>query len=57
MFIILQVSPYAKSYASFLRTLSGDSDAYAMFTFPREVPVKSYVQAVPDICLFLNHFK
>ena len=55
--IISQVSPHAKSYTSFLRNLSGNAEAFAMFTFPPEVPVKSYVQAVPDLCLFLNYFK
>ena len=57
MFIISQVSPKAKSYTNFLRILSGVGEGYTMFIFPPEVPVKSYVQAVPDLCLFINHFK
>ena len=57
MFIISQVSSHAKSYTTFLRTLSGDSEAFAMFTFPPEIPVKSYVQATPELCLCLNYLK
>ena len=55
--IISQVSPHAKSYATFLRTMSGICESYAMFTFPPEVPVKSYIQAVPEFCLGINYFK
>ena len=55
--IILQVPPDAKSYTTFLRMMSGICEAYAMFIFPPEVPVKSYVQAVPEICLAINYFK
>ena len=55
--IILQVLPDAKSYTTFLRMMSGICEAYAMFIFPPEVSVKSYVQAVPEICLAINHLK
>ena len=57
LLIILQVSPDAKSDTTFLRIMSGICEAYAMFIFPPEVPVKSYVQAVPEICLGINYFK
>ena len=56
-YIISQVSPHARSYTTFLRIMSGICEAYSMFTFPPEVPVKSYVQAVPDLCLCINYFK
>jgi hypothetical protein len=52
----MQVSPHAKSYATFLRTMSGICESYAMFTFPPEVPVKSYIQAIPEFCLGINYF-
>jgi len=54
--MILQVSPQAKSYATFLRIMSGICESYAMFTFPPDVPVKSYVQVVPEFCLAINYF-
>ena len=53
----LKVSPHAKSYATFLHTMSGICESYAMFTFPPDVPVKSYIQAVPEFCLGINYFK
>ena len=56
-FIISQVSSHAKSYTNFLRTLSGDSEAFTMFIFPPEIPVESYVQAAPELCLFVNYLK
>jgi len=52
----MPVSPHAKSYATFLRTMSGICESYAMFTFPPEIPVKSYIQAVPEFCLAINYF-
>jgi len=52
----MPVSPHAKSYATFQRIMSGICESYAMFTFPPEVPVKSYVQAVPEFCLGINYF-
>ena len=57
--IISQVSPESdpQSYTTFLRIMSGICEAYAMFIFPPEVPVKYYVQAVPEICLGINNFK
>jgi len=52
----IPVSPHAKSYPTFLRTMSGICEAYVMFTFPPEIPAKSYVQATPDFCLCINNF-
>jgi hypothetical protein len=49
------VSPHAKSYALFQRMMSGASEAYAMFMFPPEAPVKTYFQAVPACCVHINH--
>jgi len=51
----MAVSPHAKSYATSLRIMSGICESYVMFTFPTEVPVKSYVQAVPEFCLTINY--
>ncbi|KAF8803257.1 terpenoid synthase [Phlegmacium glaucopus] len=52
----LTVSPHAKSYTTFLRVMSGVCEAYSIFTFPPEVPMKYYVQAVPELCLIINYF-
>ncbi|KZV88144.1 hypothetical protein EXIGLDRAFT_651457 [Exidia glandulosa HHB12029] len=34
-------------YAVFVRALSGVQDAYAFFVFPAQLPLESYVQAIP----------
>ncbi|KAF8815630.1 terpenoid synthase [Phlegmacium glaucopus] len=52
----MAVSPHAKSYSTFLRVMSGICEAYAVFTFPPEVPMTHYVQAIPELCLGINYF-
>ncbi|KAF8815635.1 terpenoid synthase [Phlegmacium glaucopus] len=52
----MAVSPHAKSYTTFLRVMTGISEAYAMFTFPPEVPMKYYVHAIPELCLVISYF-
>lgn len=37
--------------------MSGASDAYALFVFPPDVPIQSYIQAIPDMVLFINNVK
>lgn len=37
--------------------MSGASEAYALFVFPPELPLQSYVQALPDIRVILNQGK
>jgi len=51
----MPVSSHSKSYTTFLRTMSGICESYAMFTFPPEIPIKSYVKATPDLCLCINY--
>ncbi|KAG7440246.1 terpenoid synthase [Guyanagaster necrorhizus] len=44
-------------YAMFLREISGDSDAYAMFIFPADLPYHVYIQTLPllrDVVSFMN---
>ncbi|KZV99838.1 terpenoid synthase [Exidia glandulosa HHB12029] len=42
-------------YAVFVRALSGVQDAYAFFVFPAQLPLESYVQAIPDVGDYLTY--
>ncbi|KAK0197805.1 isoprenoid synthase domain-containing protein [Armillaria mellea] len=41
-------------YILFLRGLSGISEAYAIFIFPKELPFNLDMQALPYLCQFIN---
>ncbi|KAF8921882.1 terpenoid synthase [Mucidula mucida] len=44
----IKLSPTAKQFPKFARGLSGAMAAFALFVFPPEVPVDSYIQALPE---------
>lgn len=47
----------AVNYPAFCRNMSGVSQAYALFVFPPDLPVHSFIQALPDIMGFVNYVK
>lgn len=54
---VAQITADADKFPLFLRGLSGISCAYCLFTFPTEVHLNSYIQAMPSIMDFINHMK
>lgn len=54
---VTQITADADKFPLFLRELSGISCAYSLFTFPREVHLDSYIQAMPSMMDFTNHMK
>ncbi|KAH7884952.1 isoprenoid synthase domain-containing protein [Phlebopus sp. FC_14] len=48
----MEISSDAVQYPSYSRTMPGLAEGYAFFIFPREIPVKDYVQAVPEMMTF-----
>jgi hypothetical protein len=53
----MKISRDAISYPYFTRNMSGASDAYSLFAFPPGLPIRCYVQAIPDMVLFVNNVK
>ncbi|EJD44865.1 terpenoid synthase [Auricularia subglabra TFB-10046 SS5] len=51
----VSLRPCAEPYAQWSSVLSGANEAYAMFTFPREVPFKAYAHAIPDMMTFIRN--
>ncbi|KAG2356680.1 isoprenoid synthase domain-containing protein, partial [Suillus spraguei] len=45
----------AQSYPDYLRMLSGLPTAYSLFIFPSTVPLREYVQCMPDLAIVINH--
>lgn len=51
----MPVSPKALDYPYFSRVMCGTSEAYSLFAFPPEIPMKFYIQALPEIMKFFNN--
>jgi hypothetical protein len=51
----MQISTGAKSYPDYMRLLSGIPTAYSLFIFPPTLPLREYVQCMPDLALVINH--
>ncbi|KIJ11831.1 hypothetical protein PAXINDRAFT_137577 [Paxillus involutus ATCC 200175] len=49
----MQISATAKQYPSYQRVMSGSGEAYAVMAFPADIPFEEYIQAMPDIALFI----
>ncbi|KAJ3510944.1 hypothetical protein NLJ89_g4390 [Agrocybe chaxingu] len=49
----MQPSPDAHGYPTFARYLSGVSEAYAFFAFPPSTPLGDYIQALPEMTMFI----
>ncbi|KAG1760936.1 isoprenoid synthase domain-containing protein [Suillus occidentalis] len=50
----MQVLPQTPLYAEYSRILSGIADAYALFIFPSVLPIREYIQSMPDLRILLN---
>lgn len=37
--------------------MSGASEAYALFVFPPKTPFEAYIQALPEMMVFINNGK
>ncbi|KAF8638694.1 hypothetical protein AX17_002016 [Amanita inopinata Kibby_2008] len=48
------MSPSARGFPVFLRNLSGAAKIYSMLAFPREIPLRSYVEVIPAEMTFVN---
>ncbi|KAG8214413.1 isoprenoid synthase domain-containing protein, partial [Butyriboletus roseoflavus] len=53
----MEISSAAQQYPTYQRILSGASEAYAYLVFPREIPLNDYIQAIPEMTLFINNVK
>ncbi|KDQ29685.1 hypothetical protein PLEOSDRAFT_50572 [Pleurotus ostreatus PC15] len=51
----LEITPHADKFPLFLRGLSGIACAYCLFTFPMEIHLNSYIQAMPSMIDYINH--
>jgi hypothetical protein len=47
----------SKSWPPYIRAKDGEPDAFAYMIFPRETcpDVSVYLQAIPDMCIFINY--
>ncbi|KAF9237732.1 hypothetical protein BU15DRAFT_62931 [Melanogaster broomeanus] len=50
----MQILATAKQYPTYQRTLSGIGEAYAFMVFPSDLPVGQYIQAIPEMTLFID---
>ncbi|KAG1721924.1 isoprenoid synthase domain-containing protein [Suillus lakei] len=51
----MQISPQAPLYPEYSRILSGLVDGYLLFIFPSMLPVREYIQCMPDLRSVVNH--
>ncbi|KAF9479343.1 terpenoid synthase [Pholiota conissans] len=51
----MKASLYAKGYPEFTRKLSGSSETYALMAFPRSIPVRNYIQCIPEAVTFIGY--
>ncbi|KAF8443150.1 isoprenoid synthase domain-containing protein [Boletus edulis BED1] len=51
----MKISSAAERYPIFQRTLSGVAEAYAFMVFPWEIPLNDYIQAIPEMTLFIHN--
>lgn len=47
----------AQGYPIYQRGMTGLAEGYAYMGFPPEIPLTEYVQAIPEIKLFINDAK
>lgn len=52
-----QISLQAPSYPEYSRLLSGLSTTYGLCIFPSTLPLREYVQCIPDLAIVINHTK
>lgn len=51
----MPISPQAPSYPEYSRLLSGLADTYGFCIFPSTLPLREYVQCMPDLTIVINH--
>ncbi|KAF5357508.1 hypothetical protein D9758_012538 [Tetrapyrgos nigripes] len=54
MFEKLGMKATESSYADFYRDISGAADLYSVFIFPKNLPISTYIQAIPDLRIIIN---
>jgi len=51
----MPISSQTPSYPEYSRLLSGLADAYGFCIFPSTLPLREYVQCMPDLTIVINH--
>ncbi|KAG2362240.1 hypothetical protein BDR07DRAFT_1485034 [Suillus spraguei] len=51
----MPISPQAPSYSEYSRLLSGLADTYGFCIFPSTLPLREFVQCMPDLTIVINH--
>jgi hypothetical protein len=51
----MPISRQTPSYPEYSRMLSGVSETYGFFIFPSTLPLRDYVQCMPDLTFVINH--
>ncbi|KAJ6607568.1 isoprenoid synthase domain-containing protein [Mycena sp. CBHHK59/15] len=51
----VQMSPSALGYPTFSRVMSGASEAYTLFIFPRDFVLPAFVQTLQQVMIFINN--
>ncbi|KAH7912526.1 terpenoid synthase [Hygrophoropsis aurantiaca] len=49
------LSRESQNYSNYYRVMSGFSEAYGYLAFPKEIPLVNYIQAMPDLMIFINN--
>ncbi|KII94514.1 hypothetical protein PLICRDRAFT_169261 [Plicaturopsis crispa FD-325 SS-3] len=50
----MELEPRAQRYPKFTRRMSGAAETFAVCIFPPALPLQSYIQAMPDLDVFLH---
>ncbi|KAF6827253.1 hypothetical protein CPLU01_09216 [Colletotrichum plurivorum] len=56
-FEAVKLEKLAYRFPTFSRVMSGASETYALFMFPPGQPLPHYLQALPDLMIFINNGK
>jgi hypothetical protein len=51
----MQILPETRSYPDYMRTLSGIPTAFSLFIFPSMLPLREYIQCMPDLANVINY--
>ncbi|KAG2058651.1 terpenoid synthase [Suillus hirtellus] len=51
----MPISPQTPSYPEYSRMLSGATNAYGFFIFPSTLPLREYIQCMPDLAIVINY--
>ncbi|KAF9226094.1 terpenoid synthase, partial [Gyrodon lividus] len=51
----MQILATANQYPTYQRVLSGVGEAYAIMVFPSDIPFGEYIQAIPEMSVFINN--